>query len=149
MSEVFALLSIGFIINAARLSRSNDLVLALTASGMSSASEKSLSKSEIIRENFGMESIKDLPVSVIIIIAIFCGYVLHAIISRLIDRFLKQNDDRDVALQANTTAITELRIEIKNIREIISDHYKLRQDVNVLHERVRGLQKAGSNGPET
>jgi hypothetical protein len=149
MSEVFASLSIVFIINAARLSRSNDQGLALTATGMSSANEKSLSKNEILRDNFGMESIKDLPVSVIIIIAIFCGYVLHAIISKLIDRFLKQNDDRDDALQANTMAITELRIEIKNIREIISDHYKLRQDVNVLHERLRGMQKAGQNGSET
>ena len=149
MSEAFALLSTVFTIHAAHLSRSRDQGLVLTVSVMTSASEKSLSKSEILRDNFGMESIKDLPVSVIIIIAIFCGYVLHALVSRIIDRFLKQNDDNAEALQQNTLAITELRVEIKNIREIISDHYKLRQDVNVLHERMRNLQKAGLNGSET
>ena len=149
LGEVFASLSLAFIIIAAHLSSYRDQDSILRTTGMSGDSQKSLLKNEILRDNFGMESIKDLPVSVIIIIAIFCGYVLHALVSRIIDRFLKQNDDNAEALQQNTLAITELRVEIKNIREIISDHYKLRQDVNVLHERMRNLQKAGLNGSET
>jgi hypothetical protein len=149
MSEAFASLSLGFIISAAHLSNSRDQDSISPTRGMSGASQKSLSKSEILRDNFGMESIKDLPVSVIIVVAIFCGYLLHAIMSRIIDRHLKRTDDHDKALQDNTMAIMELRVEIKNIREIISDHYKLRQDVNVLHERIRNLQKAGLNGSET
>jgi len=48
------------------------------------------------------------------------------------------------ALQDCTIAITELKIEFKNFKEVISIIPKMKQDLDVAHERIRYITKEGN-----
>lgn len=71
------------------------------------------------------------------------GALILLLLKEIIGYFSNKKRDHDNAqLKAtteNTLAVTELRVEVKNLKEVIAPLPKMKEDLFIAHERIRIL----------
>lgn len=71
------------------------------------------------------------------------GAILLILVRELLGLFFNSRKDQIKATQENTLAVTKLQVEMQNLKELISGIPKMKQDIDVAHERLRQLTNQG------
>lgn len=69
------------------------------------------------------------------------GAVVLLLLKELISSMNGSRKDNIKATQENTLALTKLQVEMQNLKELISMIPKMKQDIDVAHERIRQINK--------
>lgn len=91
-------------------------------------------------------TISTLPSGVQVLL--ICG--LFWLLNKLWDQKMAKGKDQDSQLSQLTIAMVELKVEVKNMSQILSLLPKLVQDSNAAHDKIRSLENRldgkGNNG---
>lgn len=69
--------------------------------------------------------------------ALTWGLLGVLIVKEFISLFFSRHRDNVLALQDNTMAIIELKIELRHMKQAIEEVPKLRKDIDAAHEKLR------------